>query len=431
MSESNDQLPSLDPEAAESGDVPFANPGAASPNPMRLLFLIVVTDMLGFGLLIPLLPSFARQFNASDFEVTLMLSLYSLCQFVAMPILGRLSDRTGRRPILVYSQAGSAAASITLAIALAGVFHNPATGLLVVFLSRIVDGITGGNLSAAQAYVSDMSAPKQRAKNMGMLGAAFGIGFVLGPVIGGLLGGIHLWLAPAGAAVFSLTAAVLSFLYLPESLKQKHAHAEGHLKASLALLKQPAMAQINVIWFISMFAFVMSESVFALFLSDRFGFTVRQVGTTFGLAGVTIIVVQGRLIGPMTRKIGEWNLAVVGPMIFAAGMFLYGGINVKPILAGLFLAVVVNAFGRSCQTPSLSALVSHQSPSDRQGLAAGLFQGVGSLARVFGPAVAGLMYSRHKGLPFLVAGGMTVVAAALTIFLKSQASTAPTPATLA
>ena len=168
-----------------------------TPKAFWLLFLIVLVDMMGFGLIIPLLPFYALKFQASELQVTLMLSVYSLCQFIATPILGSLSDRIGRRPVLVFSQLGTTSASIILGVATAMHFENLTLGLGVVYFSRVIDGISGGNISAAQAYVSDIVPREQRAKYMGLLGAAFGIGFALGPGIGGLLGHFSAALPPS------------------------------------------------------------------------------------------------------------------------------------------------------------------------------------------------------------------------------------------
>ena len=403
--------------------MPDEIPATASPKitPFRILFLIVLTDMIGFGIILPLLPLYARKFGGSDTQATLLLSAYALCQFIASPILGSLSDRVGRRPVLVFSQAGSALASTTLAIATAVHFGNPLAALVIIYLSRFVDGFSGGNLSAAQAYVSDIVEPQHKAKFMGLLGAAFGIGFMLGPGIGGLLAVIHPALAPLAAACLSATAATLSYFKLPESLREKKVPTDSHLTRSLRLMRQPILAQINLVWFLTMFAFVTTESVFALFLTDRFGFNTAEVGAMFTLAGVVIIIVQGGLIGPLTRILGEWNLATYGPLVFAGGMLLYTHIAVHPVVLLLICAAVCNAIGRSLQTPSLSVIISHQAHGDQQGAVFGLFQAFGSLARVFGPAVAGNVYENgHYGRPFAMAGIVITCASLWTMLIRLQ-----------
>ena len=416
----------VSPDPADPAGTDAVAANAATPavlpdrRAFRVLFLIVLTDMIGFGIILPILPVYAKAFGASDWQVTLLLAVYSLCQLIASPVLGGFSDRLGRRPVLVFSQVGSAMASTTLALATALLLHSP-WGLTVVFLSRMVDGFSAGNLSAAQAYVSDTVAPKDKSKYMGMLGAAFGIGFAVGPALGGLLGHFSAALAPAVAACFSLSAAVAATLYLPESLKAPILHKHNQLRRSLHLLRRPVLAQTNVVWFLSMYAFVTAESVFALFMQDDYGFGTLKIGLMFGLAGVIIIGVQGRAIGPLTRRFGEWNLAAAGPLVFAVAMLLFATSAAYPLVALLIAAAVFNATGRSLQTPSISALISHQAQGDEQGAAFGLFQSFGSLARVAGPALAGLMYGHRHALPYFVACGVALLAGVWTVALRVQA----------
>ena len=396
-----------------------ASPDLARRRAFRVLFLIVLADMIGFGIIIPVLPIYARDFGASNWQVTMLLSVHALCQFVASPLLGSLSDRIGRRPVLVFSQFGSGLAAFVLAYA-TWKLGGHAIGLWVIYAARMLDGFSGGNMSAAQAYVSDTVGPKEKAKFMGLLGAAFGIGFTLGPAVGGVLGHFNAALAPLAAGLFSLTAAVLSYRFLPESLKAPVVHTESHLKRSIALLREPVLTQINVIWFLSMFAFVTTESIFALFLTDDFAFPSWKVGFMFGLSGLVIIIVQGRLIGPLTRRLGEWNVATLGPLVFAVGAALFFVTTHEPILPLLIVATLANATGRSLQTPALSTLISHQSPPGQQGAAFGLFQGFGALSRVAGPAVAGLLYDRKHAWPYVVAGSLALFTAFWTLTLRAQ-----------
>lgn len=394
--------------------------------PFRILFLIVLADMLGFGIIIPLLPFYARKFHATDLEVTLLLSVYALCQFIAAPVLGSLSDRIGRRPVLVFSQLGSAVGSIILGIATAIHFADPMVGLLVVYVSRVIDGISGGNISAAQAYVSDVVPPKDRAKYMGLLGAAFGIGFALGPMMGGVLGHFYAPLPAFGAAAFSLVAATLSYVRLPESLKAP-VHHEGQFRQSIQLLREPVLAQLILVWFVSMFAFVTMESIFPLFLADGYHFGTLGVGLTFGLAGLVIILVQGKLIGPLKQRFGEWALAAAGPMLFGVAMLVYTQAAHTPVIGLLIGAVMLNSFGRSLQTPAISSLVSHVAPPGRQGAAFGLFHGVGSLSRVFGPAAAGALYQHKLWYPFVLSAALTFVASTWVIVIRLMARTEAVP----
>src|SRR5438067_48683 len=191
---------------------------------MAAIFLIVLADLLGFGVIIPLLPFYARKYAASDFQVGLLFSVFSACQLIATPILGLISDRFGRRPVLVLSQIGSVLGYILLGCATYGDWAGPTLGLILVYISRVIDGLSGGNISTAQAYVSDVTTKENRAKGMGLLGAAFGIGFSAGPALGGLLGHWSLALPGWVAAALAAAAAVFSYTRLPET--RTHAHSE-------------------------------------------------------------------------------------------------------------------------------------------------------------------------------------------------------------
>lgn len=236
-----------------------------SPPPkgaMAAIFLIVLSDLLGFGLIIPSLPFYARQYHASDLQVGLIFAVYSLCQLVAAPILGMTSDKVGRRPVLIFSQLGSVLGYLVLAVATAKTWGSPLTGLLLVYASRVIDGISGGNISTAQAYVSDVTPPRERAKSMGMLGAAFGIGFTIGPAIGGLLGHFHHSLPALAAATCSFAAAIMTIARLKEPARHsREGETEAallfHPKRFLPILKNRMLVQMLGVSFTIMIAFVM------------------------------------------------------------------------------------------------------------------------------------------------------------------------------
>jgi DHA1 family tetracycline resistance protein-like MFS transporter len=386
------------------------------------IFLIVLADLMGFGLIIALLPFYAKQYNASDFQVGLIFSIYSICQLVGSPVLGLMSDRFGRRPVLILSQLGSVAGYLILAYATYYTWANPAIGIALVYASRVIDGFSGGNISTAQAYIADVTQSKDRAKSMGLLGAAFGIGFTVGPAIGGLLGHYHAWWPAIAAAAMSGVAAFLTFVKLPES--RTHVPSEGalwlHPSRFAPVLKNSTLVQMMLIFFLSMMAFVMMESTFAIFCKDVMGYGPREVGYLFGMAGLIIILIQGGLMGRLTRALGEWTLVIVGPLLVTAAMLVYAEVGWRPMLALLLVGGLFNAVGRSFQTPALSSLISKHADPSLQGTTFGLNHMLGSLARVLGPIIATAVYTAHHTSPYLLAGAITLVVTVWTIALRAR-----------
>jgi DHA1 family tetracycline resistance protein-like MFS transporter len=409
-------------EDATIGDQPLTD--GPPKGALRAIFLIVLADLLGFSVIIPLLPFWALKYNASAFQVGLLFSVYSICQLIGSPLLGLASDRYGRRPVLILSQLGSVAGFILLGVATTGTWAGPGLGLTLVYLSRVIDGLSGGNISTAQAYISDVTTAKERAKGMGMIGAAFGIGFTIGPALGGLLGHFAVSLPAYAAALFSLIAAWQTWKFLPES--RHHVHSEEseawlHPSRFLPILRNAVLMQMLLIFFFSMMAFVMMEATFALFMKAMFGYEQLAVGLLFALAGVTIAVVQGRLVGKWSKRYGEWPLVIAGPVLVATAMLLLVLVGYKPVLVLVIFTLIMNATGRSLQTPTLSALISHHSDPKQQGTVFGLFHMLGSLSRVIGPAVAGAVFAKHHTAPYLMASAITIAVAVWTVTLRWRA----------
>jgi DHA1 family tetracycline resistance protein-like MFS transporter len=413
------------------GEVPNGEVSPASEPPKGALlsiFLIVLVDFLGFGLIIPLLPFYIPDYENNPMKVTLIFSVYSICQFIGAPILGALSDRYGRRPVLIFSQVGSAIGYVLLGWASVGNF-DPQTRLLLVYLSRVIDGFTGGNVSTAQAYISDVTTPANRAKGMGLLGAAFGIGFCLGPFLGGVLGGYNVAWPAYAAAIFAAVAALQTYLKLTESRIHKPTESKLWLHPSnfAPVLRKPIVLQILLISFVSMAAFVMMECTVGLFLAhvwqiDDPKTAGRYTGWFFGYVGLVIVFVQGGLIGRLTKRSGEWPLAILGPILVAVGMAFYVGLAFWPMLIVLGLAGALNATGRSLQGPTLSSLLSKFSDPSEQGVVFGLYHGLSSLARVAGPIIAGATYPYwHNTGPYVTSGIIVLVVAVWTIAVKAQA----------
>ena len=404
---------------------PSPAPQPADPPPkgaLGIIFLIVFMDLLGFGIIIPLLPRYIPEFTEHAFKVTLLFSLYSVFQFIGAPILGALSDKYGRRPILIVSQIGSAAGYLLLGFATQ--WEWGALTLPLVYLSRVIDGFSGGNISTAQAYVSDITTAENRAKGMGVLGAAFGIGFTLGPFLGGFVGHYNVSWPAYIAAAFSLLAAGLTYLRLPETRHRQPAETVHWLHPSrfAPVLRRPVLVQLLLLSFFIMAAFVMMESTVTMYMAVTFNYDAREVGLFFGFVGLVIVVVQGGLIGRLTKRFGEWPLAIAGPLLVAVGMAAFAYTALRPLVGVLLLAGAVNAAGRSFQQPTISSLISKFSDPRDHGVVFGLFHGLGSLARVLGPLLAGATYPfmKHTG-QFVVAGAMAVAVAIWTLALRQPA----------
>src|SRR3954468_11081485 len=300
---------------------------------MPILFLIVFVDLVGFGLIIPLLPFYAERFGASPQVVTILLAIFSLMSMISAPLWGRISDRIGRRPVLMASM---------LAAAFAYLWLGFASELWMLFAARAFAGVCAGNIAAAQAYIADVTPPEKRAKGMGMIGAAFGLGFIIGPVLGGVIAGGDV--ATADLATPCLIAAGLSFaaflgvvLLLPESLAQPaQAARRGRIAAAQAALSRPGLGRLLLVFFLVILAFSGMETVFAWWAIAQFGWGPRPTGFVFFYVGLLSAAMQGGLIGPLTRRLGEERLLLAGLGLIALGLLLMPfAANVPLLLAAI------------------------------------------------------------------------------------------------
>jgi MFS transporter, DHA1 family, tetracycline resistance protein len=391
------------------------------------LMLINFVDLIGFGLVVLLLAYDARFFGATDFQVGLISSVYSLCQFIGAPLLGVWSDRIGRRPVLMFSQWGSVVGYAMLAWAMTFDASSGDAALAVIFFSRIISGLTAGNITVTNAYVSDVVPAARRAGVMGLLGAAFGLGFTFGPPLGGLLGSVAPWLPGAFAALLSAIASILVWRNLPEShLDRARTASTGWAFSRQRIAevgRQPMVIWLSAVWFVVMFAYVMIEQVVPLMLKDELGYDRNHAGYFMGAIGLIIVLVQGGLVRKLKDRIGEWNMAMLGTIAATVGVLIYAQVTVTPLLWVLAMGGVLNAFGRSLQTPTLSALLGQNADPKAQGAAFGVFQGMGSLARVVGPTVGTTLYGLQASMVFFASATLLAISGGMLLMIRRRLRT--------
>jgi DHA1 family tetracycline resistance protein-like MFS transporter len=391
---------------------------------MPILFLIVFIDLVGFGLVIPLLPFYAERFGASPLQMTLLFAVYSLMAMLAAPLWGRLSDRIGRRPVLMASMAAAALAYLWLGFA---------TQLWMVFAARALAGACAGNIAAAQAYIADVTPPEKRARGMGMIGAAFGLGFIVGPVLGGLVAGNDLKTAdlqtPGLIAAALSAVALLGVVFLLRESLSATAHREprGRIAALRDALRRPMLGRLLVVFFLVILAFSGMETTFAWWAIDRFGWGPRPIGFVFFYVGLLSAAMQGGLIGPLTRRFGEERLTLAGLVLIALGLLVLPMAREVP---ALMAALTLLSLGMGAMQPTLNSLISRRAPPERQGEVMGVAQSVGALSRVLGPIIAGALFSGlGPSSPFL--WGAVLVALAVLVGWPLLRRSEPSAATVA
>ncbi|HSE97729.1 MAG TPA: MFS transporter, partial [Blastocatellia bacterium] len=275
-------------------------------SPLVIIFITIFIDLVGFGIVIPVLPLYAARFGASPTVIGLLLSSYSVMQFIFAPVLGRLSDRVGRRPVLLVSMIGT-----SLGFMLMGV----AGTLELLFLARIIDGITGGNISTAQAYIADVTPPEQRSRGMGLIGAAFGLGFILGPALGGLLSQVSLAAPFFFASGLAAANALALYFFLPESLSAEH-RTQAQVRASIPQVFRESgswqLAALMATYFFATVSFALLTAIYALFTEKRFGFDATHNGYIFAYLGLLGAIIQGGLLGRLLKAFSDKSLAVTG-----------------------------------------------------------------------------------------------------------------------
>ena len=367
---------------------------AASPEtekffttPLIIIFITVFIDLIGFGIVLPILPIYAETdpFNATPFEIGMLFAIYSWMQFFFTPILGKLSDRYGRRPILFISLLGSALGYFVI---------GWANTLFLVFLGRIISGITGGNISTAQAYIADVTSKENRAKGMGLFGAAFGLGFIFGPAIAGVLSKYGIHVPFYFAAILSFANATALYFILPESIKPglRIAERKNRIVEWVESFRQKEYGILNLIYFLLIMAFSIMTYAFVLYTSFTFGYNAEQNGYLFAYVGLISIIGQGFLFGILAKKVGEGILAAVGCLLMVGSLFAVPLVSpTSGGLTGLLIGCTFLAFGNALASPSLISLVSKISHENEQGKSLGIMQSGASLARAIGPTIGGFL----------------------------------------
>lgn len=376
------------------------------------IFLIILTDIIGFGIIIPLFPTISTNLGISGFSLGLLSASYALAQFIAAPILGSLSDKYGRKPILIISKAGTVVAYIMLAF----------TGnFLVLILSRLIDGFTGGNIPVARAYISDVTTKENRSKGMAIIGIAFGLGFILGPAIGGIFYSIfHTVTAPAlvGAGL-SLLSLVLTFLFLDESHRQGQVNNSRPFtfKNFIAILKHPEIKSILIIQFFLMVVMAGFQSSLVFFTDEVFGLQAEQNSWLFVYIGIVSLIVQGTLVRKSFANLQKVTL--VGLIIYAISTIF---ISLSPNLIFLGISLAISAIGSGLVGVTLPTMLSTTSSTDPEGEIQGAFEGISSLGRVVGPAIAAsFIVSFPRQVIFISA--LLLAVTTLPIMIKSVNAT--------
>jgi DHA1 family tetracycline resistance protein-like MFS transporter len=363
-------------------------------SPITIVFVTVFIDLLGFGIIIPLMPFYAETFGATALTVGLLMTSFSLMQFLFAPFWGRLSDRIGRRPVILIGLLGSALSYLLFGLA---------TSLTLLFAARLAAGIAGANIPTAQAYMADITTPENRARGMGLVGAAFGLGFFF-------------------ASALSFANFIAAWFLLPESRPQPREDLAR--RSRLDLLRyagtRPGLPALLLIYFIVVTSFASFETTFALYSERRFSFSASTIGYVFAFVGTVLSIVQGFLVGRVVPRLGERRIVPLAIVIVAAGLAI---VPFAPSVPILMVACGLLAVGMGFHSPSITSLISRRAHADTQGGVLGLSQSLASLARVVGPAWGGWLYDEFgMTTPYLSAAGLMAVAFAISV-----AAVAPAP----
>lgn len=385
--------------------------------PLLLIFITVFIDLLGFGILIPILPTFAtKELSATEFQIGIAIALYSFTQFIFNPVLGNLSDRIGRKPLIIATLFLNAVGYIIFAFT-----HS----YLLLLISRVVAGVGGSSIGVAQAYIADVTTKENRSKGMGLIGAAFGLGFVFGPLIGGFLAKYGYEVTGFVSAGFSFAAFALTAFALPESLKTLSGSKKGGYNKKIfdadafkSIIMHPNIGILLILFFILTFSNANIYGTFAILGHKVYGFTDMQNGYIFGIIGIVSAIVQGGLLNRLNKYFAEKKLITVGAvfMMLGLGLIPYGG-----NFLGLSIICVILSIGTGILQPTILSLISKVTPENEQGVTLGLNQSLSALGRVLGPLWGGFSYE-YIGyeFPFLTGAAFTFLIFMISVSYLSK-----------
>lgn len=383
-----------------------------------VIFLTVFIDLIGFGIVLPLLPIYSRDFQAPGWFIGVIMGSFSLMQFFFAPAWGRLSDRIGRRPVLLVSTAGAAASYVLFALGSSLTDHRQA--LAVLLLSRMFAGVCGANITVAQAYIADVTPPEKRSAKMGLIGMAFGLGFIVGPALGGISATAFGVSGPGWvAAAFCAANFLLTFTILPESRQpaSEHVPQRPHWEQCVHTIRHPKIGLLVVLFFLATFCFTCFETTLGLLVEENFrldstkGTDAKFISFLFAYCGLVGAVIQGGLIGRLVKRYGEQKIIFGSFLLVAVSLamvpFLYH-------LGALLLGLGLLAAGSAVARPPIFGLISILTPAHEQGATIGVAQSAGSLARIFGPIFSATLFDFKPALPYLICAVISLVAGGLT-----------------
>ena len=385
-----------------------------------IVFLTIFLDLIGIGIIIPMLPLYVKSMGGSAQVVGFILSVFSFTQLLATPVLGKLSDRLGRRPVILVSLAGNAASMVIFAVA------TEVRLLPLLFASRIIAGATAGNIAACQAAVADVTEGEERAKGMGRVGAAIGLGMVMGPAVGSALALLGPWGPPMGAAALALGDLVAAFFLMPETRKvvPPAPEATKTQPGGLAsLLREIPILTVFALYFLMFLAMTNMQVALALLAKERFGWGEKEVGAGFSMFGAISLVIQGLLIGRIVKIFRPVSVASVGGLIMGAGLI---AVAISGKESTLLLGILGIAVGMGVNGPVLSTMASDFAGEKRRGAVLGFAQASGGLARTVGPSLSGFLFTTFSsGTPFLSGAVACALLAGLALTLRKGAETSP------